>query len=124
MSDTCRADSDFALLSDASVSGWAPPPTVVSAILQADCAALMDQYSLGRQGGETGAEPTLVPRKWAIGVSAEAPCSQPLGVMSNGPRNGPLLASSARASCAPFLNQVLRGYRDNLRDKNGDNQFA
>jgi tRNA(adenine34) deaminase len=42
--------SAYALLTDATVSGWAPPPTVVSGILQADCGALMDQYSLGRSG--------------------------------------------------------------------------
>lgn len=47
--------SDYALLTDASVSGWARPPAIVSGILQADCAALMDQYSEGRQCGETTA---------------------------------------------------------------------
>lgn len=36
--------SAYALLTDASVSGWAPPPAVVSGILQADCAVLMDHY--------------------------------------------------------------------------------
>jgi tRNA(adenine34) deaminase len=40
--------SDYALLTDASVSGWAPPPVVVAGILQADCAALINQYSQGR----------------------------------------------------------------------------
>lgn len=40
--------SDYALLTDAFLSGWAPPPVVVAGILQADCAALMDQYSQGR----------------------------------------------------------------------------
>jgi len=40
--------SDYALLTDASVSGWAPPPAVVFGILQADCAALMYEYSQGR----------------------------------------------------------------------------
>jgi tRNA(adenine34) deaminase len=40
--------SDYALLTDASISGWASPPRIVSGILQADCAALMDQYARER----------------------------------------------------------------------------
>lgn len=40
--------SGYALLTDASVSGWGPPPAVVSGILQAECAALMAQYSQRR----------------------------------------------------------------------------
>jgi tRNA(adenine34) deaminase len=36
--------SPYALLTDASISGWAPPPAVVSGVLQADCARLMHQY--------------------------------------------------------------------------------
>ncbi len=44
------ATSTYALLTDASISGWAPPPRIVSGVLQADCAALMDQYARTRSG--------------------------------------------------------------------------
>jgi tRNA(adenine34) deaminase len=40
--------SDYALLTDASIAGWAPPPRIVSGILQPDCAALLDQYARKR----------------------------------------------------------------------------
>jgi len=64
---------------------------------------------------------TLIPRKWAIDVRAEEPCSQLLDAMSSGSKNRRLLVGSARVTCARFLNQVLGSRRDNFRDRNGDN---
>ena len=46
---------------------------VVSGILQADCAALMDQYSLGRQGGETGERRKRRERRFSRPPPAGAP---------------------------------------------------
>ena len=50
---------------------------------------------------------TRIPRKRAIDVRAEAPCSQLLGAMSSGLKNRRLLVDSARVICARSLNQVL-----------------
>jgi tRNA(adenine34) deaminase len=41
--------SAYALLTDASIPGWAPPPRIVSGILQADCAGLLDRYARQRR---------------------------------------------------------------------------
>jgi tRNA(adenine34) deaminase len=41
--------SAYALLTDASIAGWSPPPRIVSGILQADCAALLDHYARQRR---------------------------------------------------------------------------
>ena len=40
--------SGYALLTDASIPGWAAPPRIVSGVLQSDCAALLDQYARER----------------------------------------------------------------------------
>ena len=40
--------SGYALLADASIPGWEPPPRIVSGILQAECAALLDHYARHR----------------------------------------------------------------------------
>jgi tRNA(adenine34) deaminase len=40
--------SDYALLTDASITGWAAPPRILPGVLQAECAALLDQYARER----------------------------------------------------------------------------
>ena len=64
---------------------------------------------------------TPIPRKSAIGVKAEAPCSQLLGAMSSGSKNRCSLVGSARVTYTRLLNQVLGSRGDNRRDRNGDN---
>ena len=41
--------SGYALLTDPSISGWGTPPRIVSGILQAECAALLDRYARQRR---------------------------------------------------------------------------
>jgi tRNA(adenine34) deaminase len=40
--------SGYALLTDATIPGWGAPPRIVSGVLQADCAALLDRYTRER----------------------------------------------------------------------------
>lgn len=40
--------SEYRLLADASIPGWASPPAIVHGILEAECAALMDEFTRKR----------------------------------------------------------------------------